>query len=408
MKEFLNKINIDDYDYALPANRIAQYPVKERDTSKLLVYKNGRITEDIFIHVTDYIPEASLMVFNNTRVIRARLLFTKPTGSNIEILLLEPLSPSEYSRNFTSTTPVEWKCMIGNLKKWKKGTLSLLFEINNKPYKLIASKAGAADEAWRVRFSWEPAEICFAEVLNAAGHIPLPPYVDREDEDIDNIRYQTIYGSISGSVASPTAGLHFTEKVITDILNKGIKQAEITLHVGAGTFQPVRTKDITDHVMHCEHYFVTYQTIEKILSNHGNTIAVGTTSVRTLESLYWLGRRTFAEPDTGEEFFYTGQWEPYLNNTDREITVKGSLESLLRIMDKRKTDIICASTGLMIIPGYKFRIINGMITNFHQPRSSLLLLVSAWTGDNWKKIYDFALNHDFRFLSYGDSSLLIK
>ena len=408
MKDFQNIINIDEYDYDLPEERIAQYPQTERDGSRLLVYRQGSISEDIFRNITEHLPASSLLVFNNTRVIRARLLFTKQSGSNIEVLLLEPLNPSDYSRNFASEKPVEWKCMIGNLKKWKEGPLSLSFEVNKKQYKLIAIREGPAGEAWRVKFCWEPGEISFAGVINSAGHIPLPPYVNREDEEIDNIRYQTVYGKISGSVASPTAGLHFTEKVLYDILNKGIDTTEITLHVGAGTFQPVRSNNLSDHVMHCEHYAVTRNTIENLLSNQGRIIAVGTTSVRTLESMYWLGRKLILEPDNEEKQLHTGQWEPYQPGRAGETSVRESFESLLRKMDKNGTENIIASTSLMIIPGYDFRIINAMITNFHQPRSTLLLLVSAWTGKNWKKIYDFAMHHNFRFLSYGDSSLLIK
>ncbi len=408
MKDFQNIINIDEYDYDLPEKRIAQYPLTERDGSRLLVYRKGKISEDIFRNITGYLPASSLLVFNNTRVIKARLLFTKQTGSNIEILLLEPLEPSDYSCNFASEKHVEWKCMIGNLKKWKEGPLTLSFEVNKKQYKLFATREGRCGEAWRVKLCWEPGEISFARVINSAGHLPLPPYVNREDEEIDNIRYQTVYGKISGSVASPTAGLHFTKNVLCDIINIGIDSTEITLHVGAGTFQPVRTNNISDHVMHCEHYTVTRNTIEKILSNTDNIIAVGTTSVRTLESLYWSGRKLILYPDTEKKQFHTRQWEPYQVGHTEEISVQESLESLLREMDKRGTENIIASTELMIIPGYDFRIINGMITNFHQPRSTLLLLVSAWTGKNWKKIYDFAVHNNFRFLSYGDSSLLIK
>ncbi|HBE40054.1 MAG TPA: S-adenosylmethionine tRNA ribosyltransferase [Bacteroidales bacterium] len=406
MRDSIRKLNINNYDYDLPAERIAQYPARERDRSKLLIYRTGNIKTDIFRNISEYLPPDSLLVFNNTRVIRARLLFTKPTGSIIEILLLEPLSPSDYTHTFASVNPVEWKCMIGNLKKWKKGTITLLFKINEREYELLAEKAGPADEGLRVRFSWDPEDISFAEVLGSAGHIPLPPYVNREDEEIDNIRYQTVYGRIRGSVAAPTAGLHFTDHIINDILNKGIKRTEITLHVGAGTFQPVRTNDITDHVMHCEHFSVSYQTIETLLSYHNRIIAVGTTSVRTLESIYWLGRKVMKQRDY-DDVFFTEQWEPY-HYCGREISVKESLEALLKIIENKGTGYLTGSTGIIIIPGYKFRMINGMITNFHQPRSTLLLLVSAWVGDDWRKLYYFAINRGFRFLSYGDSSLLIK
>ncbi|HQH24894.1 MAG TPA: S-adenosylmethionine:tRNA ribosyltransferase-isomerase [Bacteroidales bacterium] len=408
MKKLFEKIKIDDFDYDLPAERIALYPAGERDESKLLVYSGEETKEDIFRNISGYLPGDALLVFNNTRVIKARLLFTKRSGSRIEILLLEPLNPSDYGRTFASQSPVEWKCMIGNLKKWKEESISLPFELNHRLYTLTATKRGPADEAWGVKFSWEPADISFSEVLLAAGHIPLPPYIDREDEQSDAIRYQTIYGRISGSVASPTAGLHFTDRVIKELLNRGMQQTEITLHVGAGTFQPVRAKNIAEHEMHCERYTVTRSTLELLLSKPGKAIAVGTTAVRTLESLYWLGRKILTGPSGGREPFYTAQWEAYGVNREKETGTEDSLGALLRIMDENGTDMIEASTSLMIIPGYRFRMTDGMITNFHLPRSSLLLLVSAWTGSKWKEIYDFALTHDFRFLSYGDSSLLIK
>ncbi len=399
-------INIDDYDYVLPGDRIAQYPVAVRDASKLLVYRNGNIRSDTFRNLSEYLPPHSLLVFNNTRVIRARLLFTKNTGSNIEILLLEPSAPADYEEIFASHNNVEWKCIIGNLKKWKKGDLSMTFLTNGREYKMTASREGQAGEAWLVRFRWHPSDISFAEVIGCAGHIPLPPYVNRKDEDTDYIRYQTVFGKIDGSVAAPTAGLHFTENVFADILNKGIRTTEITLHVGAGTFKPLKSKDIRDHVMHREHFSVSRDTLEMLLSFHDRIIAVGTTSVRTLESIFWLGTKSLHSPLSEELDLLTGQWEPY--HTQSEIQVQDALDSLLIRMKAQGTDIIHASTEVMIIPGYRFRMIRGMITNFHQPGSTLLLLVSAWVGDNWKKIYDFALANDYRFLSYGDSSILIK
>jgi len=406
MREITRHININDYDYELPEERIAQYPVKERDRSQLLVYRNGGISKDIFSNIYGYLPPGSLLVFNNTKVIRARLLFRKATGSGIEIFCLEPLSPAGYERSFGSGSPVEWKCIIGNLKKWKGGALTAEFTSKNKQYELTAQKVRPEGEGWRVRFSWEPTETGFGEVLENAGHIPLPPYVKREDEEEDNIRYQTVYCRINGSVAAPTAGLHFTEEVLGHILNKGIKSAEVTLHVGGGTFQPVRTRDISGHEMHCEHFFVDRETIEAILSNHGRIIAVGTTSVRTLESLYWLGVKTYHDPSVAGSELFTGQWEPY--ETVGKISVQESLGSLINAMETNGITFISAITKIMIIPGYEFRMIDGMITNFHQPKSTLLLLVSAWTGDDWKKIYGFALENNFRFLSFGDSSLLIK
>lgn len=406
MEDFIRKINIEDYDYFLPGDRIAQYPVKERDKSRLLVYRNGAIETAVFSSIPYHLPSDSLIVFNNTSVIRARLLFAKNTGSIIEILLLEPSDPGNYEQTFASRNPVEWKCIIGNLKKWKKGLLSFSFKINGNLYELMALRTGRAGEASIVRFSWEPDDINFIEVIGSAGHIPLPPYVNRDDEEDDYIRYQTVYGKISGSVAAPTAGLHFTEKVLADILNKGIRTSEITLHVGAGTFQPVRSRNIRDHAMHCEHFSVSRETIRDLLSFQGRIIAVGTTTVRTLESLYWLGIKTLSYPYSADTGFFTGQWEPYQGGDD--ISVQESLASLLKTMEKNEIAVLHASTEIMIIPGYKFRMIKGIVTNFHQPVSTLLLLISAWIGDEWKKVYSFALENGFRFLSYGDCSLLIK
>ncbi len=406
MENFTEKINPEEYEYVLPEDRIARYPAAVRDASKLLVYRSGTIENDVFSNITDYIQSDSLLVFNNTRVIRARLLFTKDSGSDIEIFLIEPSDPVSYEETFASVRNVEWKCLIGNLKKWKKGNLSLSFNFNEKHYELTALRRDQSGDAWRVRFSWQPSDISFGEVIGCAGHIPLPPYLNRKDEETDYIRYQTVFGKINGSVAAPTAGLHFTEKVFADILNKGIRTDEITLHVGAGTFKPVRTNDIRDHVMHCEHFSVSRETIETLLSYSGRIIAVGTTSVRTLESIYWLGIKSLRSSLSDDLGFITRQWDPYHTATD--FSAEEALESLLKTMKKNRTYIINASTEIIIIPGYKFRMIRGMITNFHQPGSTLLLLVSAWIGDDWKKIYDFALANDYRFLSYGDSSLLIK
>ena len=406
MNELIRNIRINEYDYELPEERIAQYPVDERDKSQLLVYRNGKISKDIFMNISSHLPPDSLLVFNNTKVIRARLLFTKTTGAGIEIFCLEPLLPAQYERSFSSASPVEWKCIIGNLKKWKGGTLSNEFNCKGRAFELTARKMRPEGEAWRIRFSWEPGEISFGEVIESAGHIPLPPYIRREDEDEDYIRYQTVYGRIDGSVAAPTAGLHFTDGVLRYILNKGIRSVEVTLHVGGGTFQPVRSNDISMHEMHSEHFFVSRDAIETLLENHGRIIAVGTTSVRTLESLYWLGVKITLDHSVTDSGLSTGQWEPY--ETGDKISVQESLESLLDLMRTRQSGFLKASTRIMIIPGYEFRMISGMITNFHQPRSTLLLLVSAWAGNDWKNIYTYALDNNFRFLSYGDSSLLIK
>jgi S-adenosylmethionine:tRNA ribosyltransferase-isomerase len=402
----MRHININDYDYDLPADRIAQYPVKERDKSKLLIFRDGKIREDTFRNIDEYLPPDSLLVFNNTRVIRARLLFHKVTGAVIEILCLEPISPSDYALSLGSKEPVEWKCIIGNLKKWKTGILGCTFEYKSKQYNLFAEKVQQEGDTWKVKFSWDFTEISFGEVIESAGHIPLPPYIDREDEIEDNDRYQTIYSRIKGSVAAPTAGLHFTDYVLEKIKGRGIKSAQLTLHVGAGTFQPVKTDDIYLHEMHCEHFSIDSSTIQLLIENLGKIVPVGTTSVRTLESLYWLGVKLIQNQTVYLPVLSLGQWEA--NETGSTYSAKESLEAILKFMNKNVSEYLHASTSIMIVPGYKFRITDGIITNFHQPRSTLLLLISAWTGKRWKDIYSFALQNKFRFLSYGDSSLLLK
>jgi S-adenosylmethionine:tRNA ribosyltransferase-isomerase len=398
-------INIDEYDYDLPEERIAQFPVKERDRSKLLIYNKGIISRDIFRNIHRHIPGGSLMIFNNTRVIRARLLFRKETGAGIEILCLEPLHPAEYELAFSATGPSEWKCLIGNLKKWKSGVLTSDFIHNGKKYRLAAEKVEPCGDAWRIRFSWNTSEITFGEVLESLGHIPLPPYVKREDMKDDYIRYQTVYSRNDGSVAAPTAGLHFTTQVLNNIQNRGIDSAELTLHVGAGTFQPVKARNISQHKMHCEHFHITKENIRTILKADGKIIAVGTTSVRTLESLYWLGVKALNNKGVIDNASVIDQWG--WTEEEKEIRMKESLEMLLQIMDERKQGYIRASTNIMIVPGYRFRMINGMITNFHQPRSSLLLLISAYVGNEWKKIYNYAMENEFRFLSYGDACVFL-
>jgi len=398
-------INIEEFKYELPEERIAQYPVKERDSSKLLLYKKGKLAEDVFSNIADHLPTGSLLVFNNTKVIRARLLFRKETGAVVEIFCLEPLLPSDYEQSFGSKKPVEWKCIIGNLKKWKSGAISLTFFFRGKKHELKAEKVKPEGEAWRIRFLWDNESISFSEVTEAAGHIPLPPYVKRDDEKEDNIRYQTVYSSIKGSVAAPTAGLHFTERVLSTIYIKGVKRADLTLHIGAGTFKPVKTNFISEHEMHCEHFFVTRELLETLISFSGRIIAVGTTSVRTLESLYWLGNKIIRSKECETEMTVE-QWDPY--RVESDISSGESLEALLEWMKRKGTDIINGSTTLMIVPGYRFRIVSGIVTNFHQPGSTLLLLISAFTGDNWKGIYRYALEKGFRFLSFGDSSLLLR
>lgn len=402
----MKRINIADYDYELPENRIAQYPVKDRDASRLLLFDGINISSDVFRNLYRYISSGSLLVFNNTRVIRARLLFQKKSGAGIEILCLEPLSPSSYEMSFSSCVPVEWKCIIGNLKKWKNGVLSLKFHLHGKEHELSAEKISAEGEAWRIRFNWKNKSLSFSEVIEASGHTPLPPYITRKDEKEDSERYQTIYSVVKGSVAAPTAGLHFTEDVLRKLAEKGTKLAYITLHVGAGTFQPVRAENLSEHEMHSEHFFVTNDTIDELIENHGRIIAVGTTSVRALESLYWLGVKASENNALELANISVEQWEPY--KKDPEIDVKTSLTALKVLMRMNNIGVLETSTRIIIVPGYKFRIIKGMITNFHQPRSTLLLLISAWTGKSWQKIYKYALENGFRFLSYGDSSLLFS
>lgn len=402
----MQNIDLNEYDYYLPEDRIAQYPLKERDKSRLLFYDGRSISSGSFSDLDKYLPSDSFLVFNNTRVIKARLLFRKPSGAGIEILCLEPIAPAEYETSFGSNGPVEWKCIIGNLKKWKNGSICLDFETKKGKRKLCAEKVAPEGDAWSVRFSWDDTLLGFGEVVEAAGHIPLPPYISRNDEPADSQRYQTVYSRIKGSVAAPTAGLHFTENTLNKLTEKGIRQAHVTLHVGAGTFQPVRASNIGDHEMHCEHFFVTRETLKMLIDNQGNVISVGTTSVRTLESLYWMGVRVLAKSADSGIIHLTDQWEPYRKDTS--VPVRDSLNALLELSERNGQGVLEASTRLMIIPGYKFRMIEGMLTNFHQPRSTLLLLVSAWSGPRWKEIYKYAIDNNFRFLSYGDTSLLLR
>jgi len=402
----MKDIDIKDYDYDLPYDRIAQHPVNERDKSQLLVYRDDTIFKDIFCNIDEFIPPDSLLVFNNTRVIRARILFQKETGAAIEILCLEPLSPFDYAVSFSSNEPVEWKCIIGNLKKWKSGILKTIFKYKGLEYNLFAEKLNSEGEAWRIKFSWDCQQISFGEVIEVTGHIPLPPYIDRDDEAEDVERYQTVYSRVRGSVAAPTAGLHFTENVFGKLHEKGIKTVELTLHVGAGTFQPVKVNNISQHEMHCEHFTIDAATIKLLIQYQRKIIPVGTTSVRTLESIYWLGVKIFLNlSDISRDLTLT-QWEAY--NMTTTVSVTDSLNALLLFLKEHGKTSLKASTSIIIVPGYEFRLTNGMVTNFHQPRSTLLLLISAWTGSKWKEIYSFALKNKFRFLSYGDSSLLLK
>ena len=482
-------IQIRDYDYPLPDDRIAKFPLAERDSSKLLVYDCGRISETLFRSLPSLLPEGSLMVFNNTRVIQARLHFRKKApqpslggashvpsngkklsqalskgkslspdlspgegaslqsfppslegtgealGALIEIFLLEPASPAEYQENFASRGCCSWYCLVGNSKKWKEGKLTQEFKIQNTRFKLSAERIGTHGTSQEIRFEWwmedealgttecgtPDSSLSFAEVIDAVGELPIPPYLNRKTEESDKTTYQTVYSKIKGSVAAPTAGLHFTKRVLQDIDARGIEREEVTLHVGAGTFRPVKSEDIGGHEMHSEHIAVHRHTIERLLAHGGEAIAVGTTSVRTLESLYYLG--VLADPSKsplkGETFctenslplregwggsLHVPQWMPY--DYDNSLSTTEALEALLRYMDQHGEEVLHATTQIIIAPGYKYHIVRRMITNFHQPQSTLLLLVSAFIGEAWHDVYDYALAHDFRFLSYGDSSLL--
>ena len=393
---------IDEFDYPLTDERIAKYPLPQRDTSKLLLYRNHAISEDVFYNIDKYLPAGSLLVYNNTKVIQARLVFHKATGARIEIFCLEPLSPHDHALALGSTNGCTWKCLVGNLKKWKNNEISREIDVNGKPYRLVAERISTNGNTHEIRFSWEHADVSFAEILDAAGELPIPPYLNRPTEEQDKVTYQTVYSRIKGSVAAPTAGLHFTENVLEKLRKQHVFTEEITLHVGAGTFQPVKTSDANEHTMHTEIIAVPRKAIEHICRNLGHIVAVGTTSVRTLESLYYIGADIQScSPDTTP---FVSQFRPY--EREDELSVKQALQNILDYLTATGQDTLHAETQIMIKPGYRFRLVDAMITNFHQPKSTLLLLVSAFVGEDWKKIYDYALAHDFRFLSYGDSSLL--
>ena len=397
-------INAEEYAYTLPEDKIAQFPAKERDMSKLLVYANNSISDTHFINIDKHIQSGSLLVFNNTKVIKARLLFKKESGAAIEIFCIEPIDPKNYEASLGSYNSVIWKCVVGNLKKWKNGTLVKAVEQDGRIYELKAEKIKQSGDSVEIKFSWDNPEFTFSDILENIGHVPIPPYIYRDDVKEDSIRYQTVFASIKGSVAAPTAGLHFTDRVINNLKSKDIAFSELTLHVGAGTFQPLKSNNIFEHEMHREYFTVSSETINELLCKSGKIIATGTTSVRTLESLYYIGLRIIAK-NTAKENFLIKQWEPYDSYSD--VSTEISLNAISEYMRENGLDQIEASTEIMIIPGYTFRVINGMITNFHQPCSTLLLLVSAWTGERWKDIYDYALKNNFRFLSYGDCSILL-
>lgn len=399
------QISIEDYNYSLPDERIAKFPLPKRDESKLLLYRDGKVSESVFKHITDYLPEGSLMVFNNTRVIQARLLFQRATGAQIEVFCLDPAAPHDYELIFQQTEACNWICLIGNAKKWKEPVLSREITVAGQTVRLSAEKVQSYGETHQIRFSWDGG-FSFAEVLDAAGELPIPPYLHRKTEESDLKTYQTVYSKIKGSVAAPTAGLHFTPEVLADLDAKGFGREELTLHVGAGTFKPVKSETIEGHEMHTEYISVRRSTIERVMQNFGKIIAVGTTSVRTLESLYYIGVTLATHPDATSEELVVRQWMPYEDANNR-LTPTEALQNILDYLDKHQLNTLITATQIIIAPGYEFKIIKGIVTNFHQPKSTLLLLISAFVKGDWKNIYDYALGHDFRFLSYGDSSLLL-
>jgi S-adenosylmethionine:tRNA ribosyltransferase-isomerase len=400
-------LSIKDYTYELPDDRIAKYPLLQRDQSKLLVWEKGNIHETHYAQIAGEIPGNSLLVFNNTKVVEARLLFRKSSGGMIEIFCLEP--GEQYADITTAMSQkgrVVWKCLVGGAKKWKEGLLHLTISQADKNITLTAGKADKRNDHYLVEISWDAPALSFAEILHMAGAIPLPPYLNRAAEESDKERYQTIYARHDGSVAAPTAGLHFTETVFASLKARGIGSAFVTLHVGAGTFQPVKSATMQEHEMHAEFIDVTRQCIEQTMQQlPGNIIAVGTTSCRTLESLYWLGRKVFINDTIRPEEVYLGQWEAY-EMGENEVDTITALHALLKWMNKYGCDRLLTKTQIIIAPGYRFRVISGLVTNFHQPQSTLLLLVAAITGNDWRVIYNHALANGFRFLSYGDGALL--
>ena len=399
----IRNISIDAYDYPLPEERIAKYPLAERDASKLLVMKDGVIQDSQFRHIGDFLPPKALLVFNETKVIRARLQFQKETGSHIEVFCLEP--DDDYQIAFSSGSPVRWKCLVGNSKRWREGLLRMPLTVGGQEVVLTAERIEKNDQYSEIEFSWAPAELSFAAILEAAGEIPLPPYLNREAEPEDRDRYQTVFARYDGSVAAPTAGLHFTKPLLEQLRHEGFELDEVTLHVGAGTFRPVATATIGEHAMHSETIVVRKSLIENLIRHIGNPIIpVGTTSTRTLESLYWIGMM-LTEQGMELRQLHVEQWYPY--ESHQPITTLEALEKIIAYLELHRLTHLEASTALMIAPGYQMKVITGLITNFHQPRSTLLLLVSALIGERWKEAYQYALEHGFRFLSYGDSCLFL-
>lgn len=394
-------LSISDFNYPLPDERIAKYPLAERDQSKLLVYNNGDISEDVFRNLASYLDADSVIVTNNTKVIRARMEFFKDSGARVEVFCLEPHEPAEYNTMFSQTGSCVWLCYVGNSKKWKSGPLTKQIGNGQKSTTLSITRVGTDRDAQLIRFEWDNSSVAFGEIVDWAGQIPIPPYLNRKSEAIDDVRYQTIYSAEKGSVAAPTAGLHFTQAVFDSLQAKGIEHLNVTLHVGAGTFKPVQTETIGEHPMHIEHFVLSDEILKPLCDNKKKVVAVGTTTVRTLESMYWMG----VKAKLGlEKPLDLGQWEAY--SLPETVSVADAFAALLDLLHQSGLQELTASTCIMIAPGYQYKVVDNLITNFHQPQSTLLLLVSALIGDNWHRVYDYALANDFRFLSYGDSCLL--
>jgi S-adenosylmethionine:tRNA ribosyltransferase-isomerase len=400
------QISINDYHYDLPDERIALHPLAQRDSSKLLVYKNGEMEASTFLHIDEYLPKETLLVFNNTKVINARIKFTKTTGALIEIFCLEPFGNiAEYTTVMNATTSVQWKCLVGGAAKWKDEILEKEITIGAEKVILFAKKVEKITEVFIIGFYWQPSSFSFVEIIEAAGKVPLPPYIKRDTDNEDTSRYQTIFAEHSGSVAAPTAGLHFSENIFKKLSAKNINKTFVTLHVGAGTFKPVKAATMAEHEMHAEYIDVDIATIENIKNNIGKVAAVGTTSLRTIESLYWFGVKVFNDKKIKELSLL--QWDVYSDElVNSKCSAQESLEALLSWMKENNKKNIFTQTQILIAPSYTFRVANMLITNFHQPKSTLLLLVAAAIGNDWKKMYDYALQNDFRFLSYGDGNLI--
>mgnify|MGYP001430149516 CR=1 FL=1 len=400
------EILIKDYTYELPAEKIAQFPLKERDSSKLLIYNKGKISQDTFRNIAEIIPQNSLLIFNDTKVINARLKFQNPAGKEIEIFTLEPAENTEPVTALGEKGSAIWICLVGNLKAWKSGTLATSKIFNGTECRLEAELLSKQADAFLVKLSWQPGELTFVEILEIFGQIPLPPYMKRDATPDDKTTYQTVYSEAEGSVAAPTAGLHFSQDVLESLKKNNIKTGFVTLHVGAGTFKPVKTENISEHDMHSESLYVELELLEEIAANIGTNriIAVGTTSMRTIESLYWFGVQLIQGRHHVSEVNIS-QWEPYEN--DPEDPVK-AFDAIIAYMKQNNLKYLYGRTNIIIVPGYDFKVFSGIITNFHQPQSTLLLLIAAFIGSDWKGLYEYALNNDFRFLSYGDSSILLK